>query len=227
MKKVLIIANWENRAPDIRRSLLKVDKSLKISTYHAFLREEAPTVAKFDAFIISGGPMGVYQINKSPYDFVLAVVELTKQIIASNKPLLGICFGHQLIAQMMGGLVVRDEAKEEIGWTKMAVLEPVSPLLKDVPREFETFMYHTDRVAAVPKGAKVLMKSGQVDVGALEYLGKPIFSVQFHPEYDESTGNAIYASEGHPKAVRKVSETWERNRQQILANFLKMIGIVA
>jgi GMP synthase (glutamine-hydrolysing) len=223
MKKILIIANWENRAPDIEQSLLQINKNLNISTYNAFRRETPPKIANYDAFIISGGPMGVYQINEPRYDFVLSVVELTKEIIASEKTLLGICFGHQLIAKIMGGTVIRDEAREEIGWTKLKVIEKNSRLLTGIPDEFEAFEYHTDRVAIAPKGAKILMKSDQVDIEALEYPGRPIFSIQFHPEYSGKIGNEIYTSEGHQESAKPTPKKWNQNRQQILKNFLKII----
>ena len=120
--------------------------------------------------IFSGGPSSVHvegapQIDTSIYD--------------SGVPVLGICYGCQLIAQQLGGEVRRTEAGE-YGRTPLNVIDS-SLLFANLPTEQEVWMSHGDSIVAAPAGFKV-SASSSAPVAALEDADRAIYGVQFHPE---------------------------------------------
>ncbi|HEV7861361.1 MAG TPA: glutamine-hydrolyzing GMP synthase, partial [Acidimicrobiia bacterium] len=120
--------------------------------------------------IFSGGPSSVHvegapQIDPSIYD--------------SGVPVLGICYGCQLIAQQLGG-EVRRTGSGEYGRTSLQVIDS-SLLFANLPGEQEVWMSHGDSIVAAPLGFKVTASSG-APVAALEDADRAIYGVQFHPE---------------------------------------------
>jgi GMP synthase (glutamine-hydrolysing) len=95
-------------------------------------------------------------------------------------PILGICYGLQVMAFDMGG-EVRPSPSREFGYARLRILVPESPLLKDLPEEMDVWMSHGDHVTSVPKGFRVTATSDDA-LNAIEDLSRRIFGVQFHPE---------------------------------------------
>lgn len=123
--------------------------------------------------ILSGGPGSVYGEDDPGMDPALLDIGV---------PVLGICYGMQLIAQHSGGDVQRTKERE-YGRAEFEVLEP-DDLFDGFKRRERTtvWMSHGDRVEAPPPGYKVLGTTDTVSVAALRAIDRPIFGVQFHPE---------------------------------------------
>jgi GMP synthase (glutamine-hydrolysing) len=120
--------------------------------------------------ILSGGPDSVCR-SGSP--------SLPAEFFELGIPVFGICYGFQLTAQRMGGKVVPGNQRE-FGKTRIEVLEE-DRVLSGLPRSFQAWMSHGDRVETVPPGFRVLARSGGV-ISAAADEGRRIWGVQFHPE---------------------------------------------
>jgi GMP synthase (glutamine-hydrolysing) len=122
--------------------------------------------------VFSGGPMSVYEKNAPKFN---------KDILNLNIPILGICYGHQLIAQNMGGEVNPGTVKE-YGNSELLVTENGSPLLKNIPAKSCAWMSHGDHVSKLPSGFKTIASTGDCEFAAVENSEKSIYAIQFHPE---------------------------------------------
>ncbi|HKZ20369.1 MAG TPA: glutamine-hydrolyzing GMP synthase [Acidimicrobiia bacterium] len=124
-----------------------------------------------EALILSGGPASVYADDS--YRIDPAILEL-------GIPILGICYGHQLLADLAGGSVARTDLAE-FGRTKVEIA-PGSHLLSGLPSELTTWMSHRDAVANPPPGFRAVAQSRGSQVAAMEDPERGLFGVQFHPE---------------------------------------------
>jgi GMP synthase (glutamine-hydrolysing) len=125
------------------------------------------------AVILSGGPSSVAKDNFHALpDFIREKPD--------GKAVLGICFGHQLIAHTLGGKVVKGK-NAEYGISRIDIDKP-GMLLAGVPTPFNAWVSHFDEVQAMPKGFASLAHSETCAHEAMECAEKKLFSVQFHPE---------------------------------------------
>ncbi len=122
--------------------------------------------------ILSGGPASVYDDDAPrPKPGLLE---------AANCPVLGICYGLQLIAHGLGG-EVKASANREYGYARLQVVDPTSKLFSGLPGEMDVWMSHGDHVTMLPEGFR--MTAETVDaVNAFENPERGIYGVQFHPE---------------------------------------------
>jgi GMP synthase (glutamine-hydrolysing) len=121
--------------------------------------------------ILSGGPKSV---NESP------APTIDPAIYDTGVPILGICYGAQLLTQQLGGEVART-GRGEYGRTPLTVTGP-SPLFADWPGGVEVWMSHGDAITAVPDGFTATATSPDAPVAALHDAERSIYGVQFHPE---------------------------------------------
>jgi GMP synthase (glutamine-hydrolysing) len=121
--------------------------------------------------ILSGGPASVYAADA--YRMDPAILEL-------GIPILGICYGHQLLADLAGGIVA-NTGSAEYGNTTLVVTSS-SLLLKDLPREQQVWMSHQDQVVEPPEGFVAVATTAGSRVAAMEDRERGLYGVQFHPE---------------------------------------------
>jgi len=121
--------------------------------------------------ILSGGPKSVH-VEGAPH--------ADPAIYDSGVPILGICYGAQLVALQLGGEVART-GKGEYGRTPLTVVAG-SPLLASMPGQHDVWMSHFDAIVAAPEGFVVTASSPDAPVAALENVERGIYGVQFHPE---------------------------------------------
>ncbi|HMI44759.1 MAG TPA: glutamine-hydrolyzing GMP synthase, partial [Gemmatimonadaceae bacterium] len=132
-----------------------------------WIREWKPT-----GIILSGGPNSVYGDN----------VPLADPAIFDIAPVLGICYGMQLIAHIEGGQVIRTN-KREYGRAELKVLEPSGLFAGFAEGEAVTaWMSHGDHIEQPPKGYRVTAQSTGNPISAFRHETRSIFGVQFHPE---------------------------------------------
>ena len=122
--------------------------------------------------ILSGGPSSVYQHDAPKPE--------SGMVSALKFPVLGICYGLQVIAAELGG-EVQSSPSREFGYARLKILDRESPLLKDLPTEMDVWMSHGDSVTSVPSGFRITALTDDA-VNALEDPSRGIFGVQFHPE---------------------------------------------
>jgi GMP synthase (glutamine-hydrolysing) len=123
--------------------------------------------------ILSGGPASVH-VDGAP--------RLDPAVYDTGVPLLGICYGAQLVAQQLGGDVART-GKGEYGRTAMTVeVGSGSLLFGELPSEQDVWMSHFDSIRTAPEGFRVTAWTSEVPVAALEHRERRLYGVQFHPE---------------------------------------------
>jgi GMP synthase-like glutamine amidotransferase len=133
----------------------------------------------YQALIILGGPMNVYETKTYPY--LYQVDELVTQGLYAGVPMLGICLGAQILAKNLGAPVVRND-KPEIGWYDVQLTRQglESPLFAGLPDHFPVFQWHGDRFY-IPEGALHLAASEDCTEQAFSYDDR-VFGLQFHLE---------------------------------------------
>jgi GMP synthase (glutamine-hydrolysing) len=123
------------------------------------------------AVILSGGPASVYDPTAPP---------LNPALLDLGVPVLGICYGQQAMAQVLGG-EVRATGAREYGRTDLEATAP-AVLLRDLPGKQLVWMSHADTVVRAPEGFRVTARTESTPVAAMEDLERGLFGVQFHPE---------------------------------------------
>jgi GMP synthase (glutamine-hydrolysing) len=122
--------------------------------------------------ILSGGPASVH-VDDAP--------SIDAAIYDGHVPVLGICYGAQLVAQQLGG-EVRRTGSGEYGRTPFALSDEASLLFGDLPSEQQVWMSHGDSIVAAPPGFAVTATTPGTPVAALEDRERGVYGVQFHPE---------------------------------------------
>jgi GMP synthase (glutamine-hydrolysing) len=137
------------------------------------------------AIVLSGGPASVW-VDGSP--------ALDPEILRLGIPILGICYGAQLLAQQLGGKVVRN-GSGEYGRTRF-IPSVEGGLLSQIPSvEFDVWMSHQDAIVEAPAGATVIGSTEGAPVAAFEDRERKIYGVQFHPEVSHSQfGQEVFSA---------------------------------
>lgn len=149
-------------------------KSIRI-----YADEPFPPVEEFDWLIALGGPMSVCQ--EAAFPFLQAEKRFLERALRAEKMVLGICLGAQLIADVLGAKVVRNE-HEEIGWFPVELTAEAADakIFAALPRAFTTFHWHGE-MFEIPPGAQLMAHSAACPNQAFVY-GENVCGVQFHPE---------------------------------------------
>ena len=154
--------------------------------------EPVPAAHRFDALIVMGGPMNIYEHDAYPW--LVPEKEAIRAAIDAGRPVLGICLGSQLIADVMGGPVTRN-AHTEIGWFDVW-LNPAGrqqSQFTEWPERFSAFHWHGDTFA-IPPGAQGLMSSeGCANQGYV--IGDRVIGLQFHLEVTAADARVWLAQE--------------------------------
>lgn len=153
----------------------------------------------FDRIIVSGSKTTVAE--EAPW--IDRLDAFIGRAIDAGKPLLGVCYGHQALARVIGGKRnLRRAARGEFGWVKIENKSPDSGILRGLPPSFHSFQWHHDEVCELPAGMKLLAGSEICPIQACQLDGKPAFGVQFHPERALEAGEKSLAKriKADPKA---------------------------
>tara|TARA_S200000501_G_scaffold236071_1_gene221359 strand:- start:107 stop:1669 length:1563 start_codon:yes stop_codon:yes gene_type:complete len=156
--------------------------------------------------ILSGGPLNVYEINKYKFD---------KKIIEKSIPILGICFGHQMLSKLNGGRVKQSKHRE-FGLANILKIND-SLLIKNFfnnKKSIKVWMSHADQVSKLPKNFKTVASSQNSKFAIIENKLKNFYGVQFHPEVTH-TENGKILIKNFIFSICAVKKNWSSKDQKM------------
>jgi GMP synthase-like glutamine amidotransferase len=145
--------------------------------------ERIPPLEDYDAMLVMGGPMDVWETDKYPW--LVEEMAAIREWALAGRAYLGICLGHQLLAQACGGEVGPMPRPPEVGIAHVRIEHP-DPLFDGVPPLVTCFKWHGAEVKRLPPGAIRLASSEVCAIEAFR-LGKAAYGLQFHMELTHDT----------------------------------------
>ena len=170
IEKILVLDFGGQYNQLIARRVREQNVYAEIKPYNKITTEEIKS-AGYSGIIFTGGPNSVFDPS-SPH--------FSPEILSAGIPVLGICYGCQLIAYMSHGEICSAGSISEYG--KIELHAKKNPLFKDVPENSICWMSHTDYVRTAPEGFEVIAQTNQCPCAAFADDKRKIYAVQFHPE---------------------------------------------
>jgi GMP synthase (glutamine-hydrolysing) len=198
---------------------------LMLRVLHAQQHPELPPPAACDGLLITGSDKTVHE--HEPWS--VRAGEWLAAVVAAGVPVLGVCYGHQLLADALGGITGRNPRGREIGVVEIEV-STGDPLFDGLPPRFPVFATHCDAVLTLPQDGRVLAGNSHTAVQALA-IGPHARGVQFHPEFDadvmrhylQTRAPLIDGESGEGTAARLLAEVREVPAGPVvLRNFLRL-----
>ncbi len=195
----IALLNAAHKATDTRRNFRR-ELDADLVEFHC-PSGEVPESLRYDGFVVTGSRASVYWER----EWIGQLKTWVGNAVEAGLPALGVCYGHQLLADVLGGRV---EAMDEyeIGY-RTVEQDGRNRLLDGVDDDFTVFTTHSDRVVEAPPGATVFARN---DYGIHGFRKDHVFAVQFHPEYDMET--AVSVTEG------KDDQLSQERIQQVLSD---------
>jgi len=173
--KILVIDNYDSFVYTLGGYLLELGAEIDVVRNDAFAAEQAGEVAaRYDGVLISPGP-------GTPHDAGVSIA-MVRVAVDTGQPLLGVCLGHQAIAEAFGGTVTH---ADELMHGKTSLIEhDDSELFDGVPQPFTATRYHSLAVVdgTIPEELVVTARTEGGVIMGIQHASLPIYGVQFHPE---------------------------------------------
>lgn len=184
-KRFLIFQHLRIEHPGIFRTFFKED-DIETVTVELDEGESIPDLSDFDALWVMGGPMDVWQEDEYPW-LIEEKLAIKKAVSELTLPYMGICLGHQLLADALGGEVgLGSELEVGIMSVQKTAVGKQSPFLLNMSDTMTCLQWHAAEVKTPPAGADILMSSDRCQVQSLA-IGKRVFSMQYHQEIIDTT----------------------------------------
>jgi GMP synthase-like glutamine amidotransferase len=234
MKRALVIQHMEHDHIGRFAEYFAEDGILP-TTVRPFMGEDLPSLAGFDLMLVLGGAQNTWEVEAYPY---LAAEKLVihEWVAEKAKPYFGICLGHQLLADAMGGTVGL-ALQPEVGVFDVAVN---GPLFAGLGESLKVMQWHHAEVQRLPEGAVVLAGSATTAVQAMS-IGDHAFSTQFHCEFTPQAVlgwaalpkymNALERELGEGAHSRVIEASWPlmpemgRSTRMMWENFKRVSGL--
>jgi len=187
----------------------------EIDTFGVAAGEFPADPSDYEAYLVTGSPAGVYD--------PLPWIEPLKQFLrdAGDRKLVGICFGHQIMAEAFGGHVEKSDKGWGIGLQHYEI-DRVEPWMDEMA-SIDVPASHQDQVVAQPPHTKVIASSPFTPFAALAWTDRPAISVQFHPEFDLDYAKALIEArrEKMPDADRAIASLDRPNDNARIADWIR------
>jgi len=225
MSKVLILDYGSQFTQLIARRIREMQVFSEVQSFDYSI-QKIKNDTDISAIILSGGPNSIYE-EGSP--------QIDSQIFKLNIPVLGICYGMQLMAQALGGQVEASNHRE-YGSTEVEISKPVaalpsSPLsnrdslLNLLPKKTTVWMSHGDKVSQLPPNFEVVGKSENCPFAIIQNSAQKLYGLQFHPEVLH-TQNGTQILQNFLFAVSQIPQTWTETNivEQKIAEIKNQVG---
>lgn len=158
----------------------------RVTTVELDEGDPIPELDPFDLLVVMGGPQDLWQKDELPW-MRAELAAIRRWVVDLSRPYLGICLGHQLLAEALGGRVAPMTAPE-VGLCEVTrtAAGAADPLFAGLPERLRTFQWHGAEVADLPEGAVVLAGNAACGTQAIR-CGDQAWGLQFHIEITETT----------------------------------------
>jgi len=147
-----------------------------------------PLIGDYDAFVCTGSKLSVYDDER----WILQLKAFVKDIYASGKKFVGVCFGHQMIGEALGGKVEKAALGYLIG-THTFTISQTTPWMRPSSHSYRILMLCQDQVVKLPPGARVLAASADCPVG-MYTVSDTFLGIQGHPEFMAGYNRNVFES---------------------------------
>ena len=202
--------------PELYADILH-DKDIELTTYRCDEGQLPQSVNEQDGWLCSPSRLSVYD----DHAWLRDVEELLRQFVAKEKPYVGICFGHQLMAQALGAQV----SKADYGWgigAKQYEIVQQQPWM-DSKADIILAASHQDQVQSLPDGATLLARADYCPIGGMT-IGDTAWTLQVHPEFSTAVADSLLATRlalfGEEKAATARATLSEGLQQQRIASWI-------
>jgi len=204
LDKILIIDFGSQFTQLIVRRIRELGVFSEIVSHKKIKSSQIKTNIK--GIILSGGPLNVYQLKDDLFD---------KKILKLKIPILGICFGHQILSKFNGGKVKQSKHRE-FGLANIYKKND-SPIIKNFfnhKKTIKVWMSHADQISKIPKTFRIIASSANSKFAMVECKSKNFFGVQFHPEVTH-TENGKKIISNFIFLICKIKKNWSSKDQKI------------
>lgn len=202
IERILVFQHLRIEHPGIFRDFFKED-GIKWHVVELDEGDSIPELSDFDALWVMGGPMDVWEEEKYPW-LIEEKNAIRKAVNELKMPYVGICLGHQLLADALGG-EVGPAVVPEVGVLQIQKTEAGkhSPFYENLPESMSCLQWHAAEVITAPYEMEILATSDQCGIQSLS-LGSRVFTMQYHQEIIPSTISDWSNIPDYKKALEKV-----------------------
>lgn len=217
------LANDFDTYPQMFASLLNRAADDLEYQFFSVIRGEFPdSINDCDGWLITGSRHAAYE----ELDWMLKLEAFIRELISRQIPLVGICFGHQIIAKALGGEVVKSDKGWAVGLSTYEVTGKPA-WMEQAADDIRIYSFHQDQVALLPSNAEVFLSSEFCPVAGYTY-GDSVMTIQAHPEFEEIyevTLLKLYSGNIVPRAAAEKALQWiegsgEKAETQLLAEWI-------
>ena len=174
-------------------------RGFEFTTYAVLDNEFPPSIDAQDGWLITGSRFAAYE----DHNWIPPLEEFLRQAYAAGIPIVGVCFGHQILAQALGGVVEKYAGGWSVGATEYQSQDPACQ-----PHSFTLMAWHQDQITQLPADAEVLASSAYCKYAMLAY-GDRALTIQPHPEFNKNFMQALLDAR-REVLPRKIAEQAEQ-----------------